>query len=246
MEIKGKVFCFFEQSGTFKKEFLNLGIKAEDYDLLNNFAQTDHVLDLFDEIIKAYDGKESVFDEITSDDLIFAFFPCVHFTSVSQIWFSLGAEPYRDWDTRRIFDYILRKNQNRAYYFEVLNKFVCVCLERRLRMVLENPYAMQTFLRVFLKKPDIIDNNRMLRGDYMIKPTGYWFWNCVPTCGFTRQNDKERKKPGNLKKAKVAGQCSEERSLISSDYARNFICDFILGKCQPDIDPSLFDNLDGV
>lgn len=26
--------------------------------------------------------------------------------------------------------------------------------------------------------------------------------------------------------------CSEERSLISSDYARNWICDFILGKTQ--------------
>lgn len=26
--------------------------------------------------------------------------------------------------------------------------------------------------------------------------------------------------------------CSEERSIISTDYARNFICDFILGKKQ--------------
>ena len=34
----------------------------------------------------------------------------------------------------------------------------------------------------------------------------------------------------NCKKGKEAGICSEERSMISSDYARNFICDFILGK----------------
>lgn len=26
--------------------------------------------------------------------------------------------------------------------------------------------------------------------------------------------------------------CDEERSMISPDYARNFICDFILGKQQ--------------
>lgn len=32
------------------------------------------------------------------------------------------------------------------------------------------------------------------------------------------------------KKGKKAGICSEERSMISPDYARNFICDFILGK----------------
>lgn len=36
-----------------------------------------------------------------------------------------------------------------------------------------------------------------------------------------------------------AGLCSEERSLISPDYARNFICDFILGRKQPEIDRQL-------
>ena len=47
MEIKGKVHCFFEQSGTFKNEFIKLGIPAEDYDIQNNFGETDHVTDLF-------------------------------------------------------------------------------------------------------------------------------------------------------------------------------------------------------
>lgn len=50
MEIKGKVHCFFEQSGTFKNEFIKLGIPAEDYDIQNNFNQTDHITDLFAEI----------------------------------------------------------------------------------------------------------------------------------------------------------------------------------------------------
>lgn len=56
MEIKGKVHCFFEQSGTFKNEFKRLGIEAEDYDIQNNFGETDHVIDLFAEIEKAYSG----------------------------------------------------------------------------------------------------------------------------------------------------------------------------------------------
>lgn len=56
MEITGKVHCFFEQSGTFKNEFIKLGIPAEDYDIQNNFNQTDHVMDLFSEIDKAYDN----------------------------------------------------------------------------------------------------------------------------------------------------------------------------------------------
>ena len=39
MEIKGKIYCFFEQSGTFKNEFKKLGYEAEDYDIQNEFGQ---------------------------------------------------------------------------------------------------------------------------------------------------------------------------------------------------------------
>lgn len=45
-----KVYCLFEQSGTFKNEFIKLGVPAEDYDIQNEFNQTDHVIDLFSEI----------------------------------------------------------------------------------------------------------------------------------------------------------------------------------------------------
>ena len=51
-----KAHCFFEQSGTFKNEFKKLGIDAEDYDIQNNFGQTDHVIDLFGEIEKEYNN----------------------------------------------------------------------------------------------------------------------------------------------------------------------------------------------
>ena len=50
-----KVHCFFEQSGTFKNEFIKLGISAEDYDIQNNFNQTDNVVDLFSEIDREYE-----------------------------------------------------------------------------------------------------------------------------------------------------------------------------------------------
>lgn len=44
------VHCLFEQSGTFKNEFRKLGINAYDYDIQNEFNQTDYVIDLFKEI----------------------------------------------------------------------------------------------------------------------------------------------------------------------------------------------------
>lgn len=46
--------CFFEQSGTFKNEFKKLGYEAYDYDILNDFGETDYVVDLFKDIEEAY------------------------------------------------------------------------------------------------------------------------------------------------------------------------------------------------
>ena len=48
--------CLFEQSGTFKNEFKKLGYEAYDYDILNDFGETDYKCDLFNEIEKAYGG----------------------------------------------------------------------------------------------------------------------------------------------------------------------------------------------
>lgn len=47
-----KVHCFFEQSGTFKNEFIKLGIPSLDYDILDDFGETDKMMDLFEEITR--------------------------------------------------------------------------------------------------------------------------------------------------------------------------------------------------
>ena len=236
MKTPTRVHCFFEQSGTFKNEFIKLGIPAEDYDIQNHFGQTDHVIDLFAQIEAAYDGKVSVFDTIKPSDLIMAFFPCIEFSCVAQLWYSLTHKDFRKWDDKRKVDYIIEKNRKRSYMFELLNKFCCICLTRGLRMVFENPWSENTYLKmnIFLKKPSLIDTDRTRRGDYVKKPTAYWFWNCEPTSGQSYHQtpaDKQRS-IASMKKAPHAGLCSEERSMISPTYARNFICDFILGKEQ--------------
>lgn len=59
-----KAYCLFEQSGTFKNEFKKLGIDAYDYDIRNDFGQTDFVVDIFAEIQKAYEGWGSIFDQM--------------------------------------------------------------------------------------------------------------------------------------------------------------------------------------
>lgn len=52
-----KAHCLFEQSGTFKSQFKALGIEAEDYDILDDFGETDHIVDLFAEIEAAYERE---------------------------------------------------------------------------------------------------------------------------------------------------------------------------------------------
>jgi hypothetical protein len=242
MEIKGKVHCFFEQSGTFKREFIKLGIPAEDYDIQNNFGETDHTDDLFKAIEDAYDGKPSLWDNITQDDFIMAFFPCIYFCAASQMLMSFGDLNYRKLNTMQKAAKVLERSQLREQFFSLLVKMYAVAESRGLRMIIENPWSEQTFLKAnFVASPTIIDKNRMLRGDYYVKPTAYWFVNCKPTYGRSFQNDKEKKTIWAAKSSAKAGVCSEDRSLISPDYARNFICDFIIGKEQEHTERTLFD-----
>lgn len=233
MEIKGKVHCFFEQSGTFKKEFIKLGIPAEDYDIQNKFGQTDHEIDLFQEITNGYDGKPSIYDSISEDDLIFAFFPCIYFSALSQMNFSWTCRNNRNRTIREKAETTLKRSANREMYFRLCISMIAVTLEKGLRMIMENPWSEQTFLKSnFITPPTYVDTNRMLRGDYFVKPTAYWFFGCEPTHGFTLQNDKRKRTILKISPEGHAGVCNTERSMISPDYARNFICDLIIGKEQ--------------
>ena len=235
--------CLFEQSGTFKNEFLKLGIPAEDYDIQNNFGETDHQIDLFGEIEKAYEGGASLWDSISCSDLVMAFFPCIYFSAISQMLMSWGSINYRKLSVKEKTDEILKRSSNREYFFSLIVKMMSVAEQRGIRMIVENPWSEQTFLKAnFVMSPSLVDMDRTRRGDFFKKPTAYWFLNCKPMIGyFTEQQDKERKRIMDAKSAIKAGLCSEERSMISPDYARNFICDFILGRPQPEINPTLFD-----
>lgn len=243
MKIKGKVHCFFEQSGTFKQEFIKLGIPAEDYDIQNNFGQTDHVIDLFAEIEKAYMGGQSVFDNITKDDLVMAFFPCIYFSAISQMSMSFGARNYRKLSIKEKTDKILERSANRESFFRICVKMISVAMQKNIRLIMENPWSEQTFLKAnFVMPPSLVDMDRTKRGDVYKKPTAYWFVNCEPTHGQSFQRPKTQIKTiMSSRGSSEAGICSEERSMISHDYSRNFICDFILGKEQKNTQLNLFD-----
>ena len=246
MKIDGMVHCFFEQSGTFKNEFKKLGIYAEDYDIQDEYAQTDHITDLFTEIEKAYSGQQSIFDHIGNDDLVMAFFPCIYFSCMSQINMSFTARNYRNKSIRETTDIILQRSANRERFLSLLIRLICTCKERGIRLIVENPWSEQTFLKSgFVMKPTIVDMDRTRKGDVYKKPTAYFFVNCEPTYGnsYTVTPPTQVKKIQYAKKGKKAGICSKERSAITSDYAKNFICDFIIGKEQSNTEKTLFDEI---
>lgn len=227
------VYCLFEQSGTFKKEFHKLGIPAFDYDICNDFGETSVMVDLFIEISCAYVQLPSIFDEISPDDLVLAFFPCTYFCGNNQMFFEGTNFAWRNLSQIERLNKIIERARLRNDYYVTLLKLCKVIEERQLRCIIENPYNAHHYWRFnFPYKPAVIDMNRRLSGDYFKKPTQYLFINCEPAGKKSVQMDKEMKF--------VEDNCGIDRSLISPDYAHNFICDHILGIDSGHTQPTLF------
>lgn len=218
------VHCLFEQSGTFKKEFKKLGYQAYDYDILNDFSETDNVVDLFNEIETAYQGGVSIFNGIQKDDLIMAFFPCVRFTRRMIFNFTRsGAGNHKFNDIEKLEQNIWYFDEMN-YLYSLISKLVIVCLRKELKLIIENPYHPDHILSQFWHlKPKVIDMNRTQRGDDFKKPTQYWFINCEPKNNFVA----EAYFVGGGKTIEHTHN-KVERSLINPNYANRFIKEFII------------------
>lgn len=152
---------------------------------------------------------------------------------------------YRTLSIKEKVEKILERSRNRQAFYELLIKLFAIVKERKLRMVFENPYSpLHYLINNFLESPTMVDKNRRRRGDYFVKPTAYWFVGFTPTHGTTYCQPKKMLRVDHARPGKQAGICSTERSLISPDYARNFICDFILGKEQKNTQLELFNSPD--
>ena len=224
--IKMTVHCLFEQSGTFKNEFLKKGITAYDYDVLNDFDETDFIIDLFSEILTAYEKRPSIFDTFKKDDMVIAFFPCVRFEEQILLSFRGDNFGFKEWSLAQKLEYNLKLHSELAENYNLITKLVLVAIDKGFKLIIENPYApggRHYLNRYWCLKPSIIDCDRSRMGDYYKKPTQYWFINFEPKQNYFKHaiyNGKTKSIENERNKVK--------RSLISPEYAKNFIEKYIL------------------
>ena len=218
-----KYHCFFEQSGTFKNEFKKLGYESYDYDILNDFNETDYVIDLFDEIEKGYLGLNSIFDKMNKQDTILAFFPSVRFEAQVLLNFRGENSGYKNWSLRKKLSNDLKLHNELNRNYELITKLCIICIDKNIPLIIENPYSEQHYLkRYWCIKPAIIDMNRRNNGDHFIKPTQYWFINCEPKNNFIFE-------PLKLVEYKtIDSQNTVNRSMIHPQYANRFIREYII------------------
>lgn len=213
------IHCLFEQSGTFKNAFKKLGYKAVDYDIENQFNQTDFVIDIFDEIELAYNGKKSIFDKIKQNDLIFAFFPCTYFSVDSEM--SSRLEGRKIYDINKIM-LSIENNEKRFYFYKIFCEFVSIIKNKKIKTIIENPANRNFLNRYFPQVYDdiVIFKNRTFYGDKFHKPTMFMYFNHFSK--FTIFNYNKIYEKQHLNNFSSIG-----RSLITQEFAEFFIKNFI-------------------
>lgn len=194
-----KAWCIFEQSGTFRDAFKNLGFESVCVDIRNDYNQTDIILDLFSEIDKACMNLPSFFDNIDKDDIVFAFFPCVKFVEKCEYNARTDAPQFKNWDTTQRLAYSKNSVNDLARFYSLWCKMFEIALNRGFKMVVENPHhigGVNFLQRYFPLKPNItIYNRNSYGGDKHKKPTSFWFVNFEPQNNFifeTPNLDKQR------------------------------------------------------
>ena len=221
-----RAWCLFEQSGTFKQEFIKLGVEAVDVDILNQFGQTDIQADLFAEIEKGYSGEPSLFDGIGKDDIAMAFFPCTRFTTRHYLNIKCGNYGCNGWSDRQRVEYSMRMFGETNRNYQLIGKLFCIALDRGFALVVENPRANVSILNEFFPiEPKVIHQDRSKLGDYFRKPTQYWFVNTEPRKNFLFEN--LERCDGEVRKINDT-RSQVDRSMISPVYASRFIREYLL------------------
>ena len=121
----------------------------------------------------------SLFDTFSSDDLIFAFFPCVRFTDMCLLTFT--GHSAHNWSIEQKIERSKKLGTEQANLYELFCDLFLICIRKNLKLIVENPYSSRHYATMhFPIAATIIDKDRRLLGDNFCKPTSYWFLNIAP------------------------------------------------------------------
>lgn len=158
-----------------------------------------------------------------------AFFPCTRFETKIMLGFRGELNQQKNWSDEKKLKYSMDLHEELNRNYIILSKMVCICIEKGLHMVIENPYTQPHYLTSYwCIKPKIIDKDRTKNGDYMKKPTQFFFIGFEPKQNLvfepinyveTRACDRM---PGGAHTRQVM------RSEIHPQYANRFIRQYLI------------------
>ena len=147
-----------------------------------------------------------------------------------MLWFRGEALQEKNFSDIQKLESDLTLHRELSENYELITKLAIIILKRGLRMVFENPMSEQHYLtRYWCLKPSICDSNRRLNGDYMKKPTQYWFIGFEPYQNLVFEPiDYVEYRTHQGMKAKDGKSKTVRRSEIHPQYASRFIRQYIL------------------
>lgn len=161
--------------------------------------------------------------------MILAFFPCTRFEAKIPLAFRGELYQQKKWTNTQKLEYSMTLHDELHRNYELISKMVYIVIDKGLRMIIENPYTQPHYLTSYwCIKPKIIDKDRRLNGDYMKKPTQYFFIGCEPRQNlvFEPIDFVEQRVCDRIKADSHTRQVM--RSEIHPQYANRFIRQYIL------------------
>lgn len=215
-----KFHFLFEQSGTFKNAAIKLGHTAYDYDIVKT-DDVDFQLDIFEQIDLYLNGAEnfdrSIFAKFDKQDIVFAFFPCTYFSTMSFLPLRMSWRNYQNLSEPEKIGNIITRSQLRQEYYEKFLQLFELAYLCGFKLVVENPWTASFLKQNAPFPPQVVHQDRTKYGDVLKKPTSYWFVNEEPNFLDMPYHYKDTK--GHI----VDLAKGITRSLIDCDYALNFI-----------------------
>ena len=167
-----------------------------------------------------------------------AFFPCIRFENQIMIHFRGQSHGMEKWTYKQKMINCMKLLSEVKHNYDLVNKLFITFMDRNLRLIMENPYSEEHFLRRYwCYPPSIIDKDRRENGDYFKKPTQYWFLNCEPKNNLVFEpieyvavdiKDPIRQMDKKVIESLGAKNRTQARSMIHPQYANRFIRQYIL------------------